>query len=298
MLDKIFKSKAFLNWSLVLFPPLAIFVTWKKRNDLPFSKKVLITVAAVIWSLILITGLYCKLASGTASQKESFSHNMIDPSQATSSKEKEPSPEDNELKEDEGESSGKETPGETLPEEITEPSDDESTQDADPSENFDELQKFYSNITLDMNRTDFEQLLSHYQLFYKQRERDEGVYEYIIAMSDGVAQFMYATEDGDAVFAEFDTTRSSKIRYALYDKRDSKRSGLIYNYGAYEYFTDNTLGEHNGYYALHDYFTDIDKTSEPLLLEFSDTEPIQTNYYKRESAKEVVLEVIDGIIKK
>ena len=160
---------------------------------------------------------------------------------------------------------------------------------------YDELQKVFLAITVDTTPQELETLITEYNLYYtigkyNQSGSQGKAYTYKIAYTEGAAKQKYA-DSGDYLEVSFDNGNEDTLKFAHYVKSDSiGYTALLYNYGTWYDFSHNNAEDYSGYY-INDSFGD----EQGIVVKYTNGNDAETNYFKYNSAEEVINKIIDNI---
>lgn len=170
-------------------------------------------------------------------------------------------------------------------------SNNEQQKNADSSQyNYDSLQNLFLSITENTTVEDIEKYISDSDLQYTLEHYNDGSKTYSIAFTEGASLQSYA-DPGDHLEISFDEDEPCKIRVAQYVQNNkASYSAVYYNHGIFWDFSDSEKmdGNYAGYYISDSFGED-----KGITIKYSNGNETNTNYFKYDSAEEVIKKVID-----
>lgn len=180
------------------------------------------------------------------------------------------------------------------PEQPSENSVTTPTGEAEKVYNYDALQSIFMEITKDTTTEELWALISENDLPVTLEEYNGGKVVFRVAYTEGAAAQKRA-DSGDYLEIAFDKigdnsmsneNRIMTVEYA----NDSWVSALLYVYGTWFDFREDKESEYSGYYII-DHFAKEDG----ITIKYDNGNETTTDYFKHNSAEEVIQEMIDSV---
>lgn len=173
----------------------------------------------------------------------------------------------------------------------------ESIEDHDIEENlvyeYDSLQNLFIELNDNITPDELESCIKKYSLEHTIGEYNSSSGEeiiYCIADTEGAAATKYA-DSGDRLEVTFGGENKDEFMYAEYvNEKDISYTALLYDHGVYWDFREGNAEDYSGYY-INDSFSG--KTG--IVIKYDNGRESKTNYFRYNSAEEVIQKIIDKI---
>jgi len=149
---------------------------------------------------------------------------------------------------------------------------------------YEPLQEMFKYITIDTTEEEALKYMDDAGLTYYLMEYEWGAHTYKVALSGDPSEYDIATAKVDFIDIDFDP-ETGAFENMCYYRPDKGDAALLYNYGYYADYEDETPGDHVGYYYLVSWFED------GYLATRHGKSELSTRYVKCDSAEQALEKV-------
>ena len=277
----------FLLTILVGFVDVILLVLSLFIKKLKTKRKLLLAIWGISFVLFWVSAFLC--GAKIEEKEENSSTEVVQDDNLENETEL---PEPSEIEENIGKQEEPEVPKESDPE-VPEVEEEKEDSVEEIIYEYDVLQKLFMEITVDTTPQELETLIAENNLFYTIGEYNQSglngaAHQYVIAYTEGASQQKYA-DSGDYLEVSFDNGNGDKLKFAHYVKADSLGyTAFFYNYGVWWKFDVTNAEDYSGYYII-DSFGD----NKGIVLKYTNGNERETNYYKYNSAEEVINKILE-----
>ncbi len=158
---------------------------------------------------------------------------------------------------------------------------------------YDDLQNLFIELNVNITPDELERCIEKYSLEHTVGEYNSSSGKeimYCIAYTEGAAAQKYA-DSGDRLEVTFGGENKDEFMYAEYvNENDISYTALLYDHGIYWDFSEGNAEDYSGYY-INDSFSS--KTG--IVVKYDNGRESKTNYFRYNSAEEVIQKIIDKI---
>lgn len=158
---------------------------------------------------------------------------------------------------------------------------------------YDDLQNLFIGLNVNITPDELESCIEKYSLEHTVGEYNSSSGKeimYCVAYTEGAAAQKYA-DSGDHLKVTFGGENKDEFMYAEYvNENDISYTALFYDHGVYWDFSEGNAEDYSGYY-INDSFSG--KTG--IVIKYDNGRESKTNYFRYNSAEEVIQKIIDKI---
>lgn len=158
---------------------------------------------------------------------------------------------------------------------------------------YDDLQNLFIELDVNITPDELENCIEKYSLEYTVGEYNSSSgkeIKYCIAYTEGAAAQQYV-DSGDHLEVTFGGKNKDEFMYAEYvNENDISYTALLYEHGVYWDFSEGNAEDYSGYY-INDSLSG--KTG--IVIKYNNGRESKTNYFRYNSAEEVIQKIIDKI---